>query len=320
VTTAVADGLGTVLDRELGRILEEPVAAVRPRERRFPGAYESCVLEVELESGRAVELFLKDLGSCPDFKDDRRARRERELFMYRDVLAGAQLGTARYYGCVDDRWLFLEFVDGIPVRYCDMPDWHRVVRWLGRMQGAFAGRIGELRASGRLGVRDTAAFREMAARALRSVREFSDGYEGRLARALGRWDDAADAMAEGPPTLVHSAYRPAEVLIADAGGEPRVCPVDWELAAIGSTLFDFANFTDGFEGDELDSLLGAYRDEAALHGWRVPDGDRARFVIECHRLYKHLTLLSHAFPRRYPLDEVEAILAGFEREAAATLG
>jgi aminoglycoside phosphotransferase (APT) family kinase protein len=160
----------------------------------------------------------------------------------------------------------------------------------------------------------------MAARALRSVREFSDGYEGRLARALRRWDVAAEAMAEGPLTLVHSAYRPAEILIADAGDEPRVCPVDWELASIGSTLFDFANFTDGFEGDELDSLFASYRDEAARHGWHVPGGDRARFVSDCHRLYKHLTLLSHSFPRRYPLDEVESILAGFEREAAATLG
>jgi hypothetical protein len=318
VTTAVAGEL-TMLDEELGRMLDEPVSQVRRRDRIFPGSYESCVLEVELESGRQTRLFLKDLGSCPEFKLDREARRERELFMYRDVLPGQALGTARFYGSIENRWLFLEYVDGMPVRYCDIPDWYRAVRWLGRMHGALAGRVAELRRSSPLGRADEAAQWDIAGRALRSMYEFSPAYERRLARALRRWDVAVEAIAAGPLTLVHSAYRPAEVLIEENAEEPRVCPVDWEHAAIGSTLYDFASLTDGFEDRQLDAFLEAYRDEAARHGWKAPGGERARFVIDCHRLHKHLTLLCHAFPRGYPADRAEAILAGVERMAATTL-
>jgi hypothetical protein len=312
--------MSAVVATGLDEILGDEVVDARRRERRFPGAYDSWVLEVDLVSGRGLTLFVKDLSSCPNFKDDRQARRERELFVYRHVLAGTDLGTARFYGCTEDGLLVLEYVDGMPVRYCDIPDWFRAVRWLGRMQGTLAGRIGELRGSGTLPVRDDGLYWDMARRALRSVSEFSVEYERRLSTALRRWDLAVEAMSEGPHTLVHSAYRPAEILICDGAEGRRICPVDWELAAIGSTLFDFSIFTDGFEGEELDALLEAYRGEASRHGWDVPDGARTHFVIDCHRIYKSVTLLSHSAPRGYPHDAVEGILAGVERMAAETLG
>ena len=316
---ATPDLDGLVLPEELERALAERVAGVRRTALPFPGTYDSCVLEVTLASGRETRLFLKDLASCPDFKADRAGRRARELSVYRDVLSGADLGTARFYGCPGDRWLLLEYVEGLPVKYCDIPDWHHSVRWLGRMHATLAGRIDELRQSSRLPVNGERGSWEIAAKAMRSVHQFSPSYERRLARALHRWYVAVEAMTEGPLTLVHGAYRPEEVLIQKTSRGPRVCPVDWENAALGSTLVDFANFTEGFEGNELDLLFDRYREEAATHGWETPVGERARFAMACHRLQKNLTRLAHAAPRGYPSAEVEQLLRGVEQMAAATL-
>lgn len=304
---------------DLSALIGEPVAGAHRRERRFPGAYESWILDVELESGAELALFVKDLNSCPDFKDDRRERHERELFMYRDVLSSAELGTARFYG-YSGGLLVLEFVDGMPVRYCDIPHWLDAARWLGRMQAVFAPRAGELRASGRLAVYDSSFYRSAYGRARGSVSEFSSSLAERLDRALGNWDAAAEAMAGAPSTLVHSAYRPAEILTVGPPGGARICPVDWELAAVGSTLFDIAMLTDGFEGEELERFLEVHREAAAEHGWDVPTGAEARFVLDCHRIHKHLTLLAHASRRGYSAADTEAILTGVEAMAASALG
>src|SRR5437762_11485756 len=47
---------------------------------------------------------------------------------------------------------------------------------------------------------------------------------------------------------------------------PSICPVDWELAAIGSSFYDLAFLADGFEPPRLDQVLEAYRAEALRGG------------------------------------------------------
>src|SRR5205823_228814 len=81
--------------------------------------YAAEVLTVRLDSGAAFRVFLKNFGLSARPKDGPRQRREREVRVYRELLAGAGLGTAGYYGSVLDEargrlWLLLEYVDGTP--------------------------------------------------------------------------------------------------------------------------------------------------------------------------------------------------------------
>jgi thiamine kinase-like enzyme len=49
------------------------------------------------------------------------------------------------------------------------------------------------------------------------------------------------------------------VLVAETGGEVRICPVDWEMAAVGSGLLDLAALTAGqWTEEERTALALAY--------------------------------------------------------------
>ncbi len=97
-------------------------AAIQAFHRRNSGAstsYDTDVVTVQLADGEEFRVFLKDYGYSRISKDGMEGRRERELCVYRDLLAARELGTAQYYGAAWDEphgrfWLLLEFVAGLP--------------------------------------------------------------------------------------------------------------------------------------------------------------------------------------------------------------
>src|SRR5207249_4326179 len=121
-----------------------PITAIHRGRSEYSSSYECAIISVQLANGEQFKVFLKDFGFSHIPKTEPHRRRERELRVYRDLLAGAEaeLGTARYYGCVwdgDERngqegrhWLLLEHMEGTEVRYCDFRYWVEAVRWLGR--------------------------------------------------------------------------------------------------------------------------------------------------------------------------------------------
>src|SRR5262245_60404836 len=95
----------------------EAVAGVERERSDHSSSYPADVVTVRLASGAALRLFLKDFGSSELPKDEPGRQRDRELKVYRELLSGTALGTARYLGSVWDElqgrfWLFLEFVGG----------------------------------------------------------------------------------------------------------------------------------------------------------------------------------------------------------------
>ena len=58
-------------------------------------------------------------------------------------------------------------------------------------------------------------------------------------------------MVSGRRTLLHGVYLPSQILADPDAEQLRICPVDWELAGIGSPLYDFAFFADGFESQQF---------------------------------------------------------------------
>ena len=231
----------------------------------------------------------------------------------KELLAQAGLGTARYYGSVLDAsrgrfWLLLEYVDGMPVRYCDLKYWIAAAGWLGRMHGHFARQSSRLCATCFLVRHDIAFFLSKADLALAAVSHISPALARRLSALLDGYDRLAEVMARGPHTLVHGAYRAKEILVSAGSDPPRICPVDWELAAFGAPLYDLAQLTGGFKPAMLDRFWSAYREQANACDLALPDRQDMSCVLNCFRLHHVMNWLSQSRDREFPETQVARLV------------
>ena len=287
------------------------VVHVRQERAACATSYHASVLTVQFSTGEEVKLFLKDFRFSRLPKDGLRQRAERELRVYRDLLAGAGLGTARYCGTASDEaegqlLLVLEFVDGVRARSCELGAWVAAARWLGRMQGYFARHPARWQACDVLLRHDADFFRARAEGAVRAVSQVAPHLAGRLADVVKDYGRLVDVMAGQPRALVHGSYRPQNLLVGPAAG--RVCPVDWELAAVGAPLYDLAFLSDGFRPPERDRLWHAYLEEVG-GAYRPARGrEEMRYVIDCFRLHKALKSLSEAHEKSFPEGTVAKLV------------
>jgi len=298
------------------------VVAVERRRSDEASSYGADVLTVRLAGGGELELFLKDFGFSRLRKDEPVRQRDRELRVYRELLADPALGTARYEGCLWDEsreryWLFLEHVRGTPLAYLGFEYWIAAAGWLARLQHHVAERASGLGASSDVLLRHDAAFYWSTARlALAATWTVSATLGDRLSGALTYYDRCVDAMmAAGPPTLVHGAYKPRHVLV-DTTREPRrLCPVDWELAAVGSPLYDLAFLAYGYDAEYVALLLDEYGREASAHGMALPPREQMRHAVDCFRLHRILKVLGGAERRTLAEPTVAMLVDSAERLA-----
>jgi aminoglycoside phosphotransferase (APT) family kinase protein len=320
-------------DEELRQSVEHALARVRGggsplaaiRRRPFPGltSYAVEIVSVELASGDAFEIFLKDFGWSRLPKDAVAERRERERRVYEDLLEGQELGTARFYGARWDEaaarfWLMLEFVDGKPLRHCGFERWLEAAAWLGRLHGRFVGQRDRLRGCGFLRRHDADFFVHSAERALRAVSGQSEALAQRLAKVLEGYDAIVAVMTRDPDALVHGSYRPQNVLVVPSSEPPRICPTDWELAAFGRSTYDLAFVCDGFRPPRLDALFDAYEREAESFGMPVCERNELRHEVDCFRLHKTINSLGHLHQWERPAETATKVVAAAE-EIAGTL-
>jgi aminoglycoside phosphotransferase (APT) family kinase protein len=314
------------LERTCPELFGSPsaVAGVSLSRSGLSTSYDTYLITLRLTAGEELTLFLKDFGFSQLPKEGLEQRRERELRVYRDLLAGANLGTARYYGSVWDRsagrfWLLLEFVRGTEVCDCDFQCWVAAAGWLGRMHAHFARRADLLSTCDFLVRHDARFFHSVAAGALRSAARCSPDPSNRLARVLRRYGKVVETMVAQPPTLVHGTYRPGQVLVDDHRQAWRVCPVDWEMAALGSGYYDLAYIADGFDPPRLDEMVGAYRREALGAGMAIPSHDRVKAIVDCYRLHRALNWLCKAGDFPGAGEKVSRLTAMAEQLACGVL-
>jgi hypothetical protein len=265
--------------RELERALSErrgvPVS-VTGLERR-PCAYRTSFaleeLDVELDDGGRLRLMLKDLSRAALHEDALAAKPAllydplREIYVYRDVLEGAGLGTAEYHGSRIDRardrwWLFIENVVGDALwQIGEFGVWEEAARWLARMHASLAGR----RADGGPLLRYD---RELLGVWARRAAGFADdprsswsAAERRRIRDLAaRYGTVSEQLEALAPTFIHGEFYPSNVLVQQGGAVPRICPIDWEIAALGPGLLDLAALSVGkWTASERARLAAAYR-------------------------------------------------------------
>jgi Ser/Thr protein kinase RdoA (MazF antagonist) len=265
-------------------------------------------LEVTLDDGTNLRLVFKDLSEDSLLKEARGVKPSflhdplREIEAYRTVLAPAGLSTAAYYGAAVDAergryWLFLEKVEGVPLwQIGELTTWEHAARWLGEMHGRFEGDLGWQGDAAHMLRYDADFYRLWLRRAQAFAAEAKRGRARKGLEWLAeRHDRLVEQLVELPVTFVHGEFYAGNVLIGEDSGTPRVCPIDWEMAAIGPGLLDLAALTGGEWDDEWrKGPARAYR--AALPESSGLPSAPAEFqaALDCCRLHLALQWLGWA--------------------------
>jgi hypothetical protein len=319
---AIRRCLETGLGERLGRpVVIEEIASRGLDYSRVSGrasrhSYACDALTVGLSGGETIHVFLKDFAAFTTVKDGMegmRRRREREFRTYRDLLANSGLGPPEYYGSIwdEDRGMYLlllEFVDGIEVRCREFESWVIAARWLGAFQGFFGARRNACAMYPLLLQHTDGFFRERAELALSVLSQISTDLYAAIVPIVARYGPIVDLMVSQPQIFVHGAYAPSTILVVPERDPVRVCPFDWELAGLGSPLFDLAFLCDGFDQTRLDVLVGAYWEEAASHRVPLPSRADAAHLINCFRLHRRLNWISRSLEREYSLATVTKLV------------
>jgi hypothetical protein len=279
-TAAAAEPDLAQLEAALSRSYGRPVT-IRDVARR-PSPYSTSFsleeLDVGLDDGTRLELICKNLGRSALLHDARRVRPEflyaplREIRMYEHALAPLDMGTAVYYGAycdvTADRYLL--FLERVPSeKLCHVGEfdvWTRAAHWLGGLHARFAPRAAELRDRVPLLEYDEAHYHRWLNRAAANVARAVDGDAVRcdVMRLAARYGELARTLARLPRTIIHGEFYPSNVLIQRSPATPangRVCPVDWEMAALAPGLVDLAALVSGrWTAEQREAMAIAYYD------------------------------------------------------------
>ncbi len=226
-----------------------------------------------------------------------------EAAVYRNVLDPLATTAPEYYGDYEDplsgeTWLFIEYVEGLPLNKAEPSFTVEAARWIGRLH---------------------AASEQLAPQSARYLRSYSHEYyvgwarrTALYARQLGtevswvaavceRAESLLSRLASSQPVVVHGEYYPNNILVRVA----TVCPVDWQSAALGAGEIDLASLIEGWRPNKVErECVENYREA------RWPNGAPETFekALEAARLYwpmrwlgESLELTAH---RRVYFDEL----------------
>ena len=95
-----------------------------------------------------------------------------------------------------------------------------------------------------------------------------------------------DRLASLPPTFLHGEFYASNVIVPERAGEQRVCPIDWELAAVGPALLDLAALvTGGWEQEQRNAIAGAYWDALTAPELVAGSSQEFREALDCALLH-----------------------------------
>jgi aminoglycoside phosphotransferase len=240
---------------ELLPSLEAAVGPVRSLQRTASPHASTATLETvraRLADGSELDLVLKSAGRDTP----------REVAFYREVLAGAGLGTPRFLAGSErgTGWLLLAALAGGPLwQSADLESWCQAARWLGR-------------AHRRL-VDDAARLRPAAGCHYEDQLERAVHCDARAAGLRAACATAAAALRAAPRTVVHGEAFPSNVLLGPAG---ELALVDWETAGHGPGVLDLAALSAGWPPAEATRIAAAYAEGGVADaGGAVADADSA---------------------------------------------
>ena len=273
--------LTEALECELSGRSGEPRRVVHLTRRPSRYATSATIEDIDahLDDGRSLRLILKDMSRDALLETARRTKPtflydpRREIEVYRKILAKADLGTAIRYGSAADPrrrryWLLLEKVPGLELyQVGELELWQEVARRLAEMHDRLARHVDDRSgpSAARLLLHDRDFYLLWLRRAERFVGEAGASQRSRSALAwlASRYGAIVDRLLDLPVSVIHGEFYASNVLVERRPSGIRVCPVDWEMAAVGPGLVDLAALTSG-KWEEADRAAVALTYRAGL--------------------------------------------------------
>src|SRR5262249_46371623 len=145
----------------------------------------------------------------------------------------------------------------------DFSAWEEVARWLGRLHAEVAAAAPHLAAEAHLIAHGANYYRNWMRRALAiqgvSAEATDIAGRSRLEKLAARYEEVLARLAALPRTFIHGEFYASNVLVQETATGLRVCPVDWEMAALRPGLIDLAALTAGkWTPDQQEALALAY--------------------------------------------------------------
>jgi thiamine kinase-like enzyme len=255
------------------------IASIERRPSPYSTSFSLEEIDVEFVGGGRMELMFKDLNwysmlaSAQIIKPFFLYDPVREIETYRRILKPKLLGTPRCYGSVVNAerghyWLFMERVGGLQLRHVgEWATWLEAARWLGRLHSELPGGQSFVRTAYRSNLLcyDRTLYRQWILRAEMLLHRAEAAYPSQARRDIrwlaSRYHKVIASLMALPMTFIHGEFYASNVLASTwPGGELRLCPVDWELAAIGPGLVDLAALCAGsWTPEQKAELADAYR-------------------------------------------------------------
>ncbi len=140
--------------------------------------------------------------------------------------------------------------------------WEAAAGWLGAMHLRFGDGLDRHRRAATCSTTTATYYRRWIERA-RLVRPCPGQPESR-ARSVdwlaARYEPVIEELLAMPKTVIHGEFYASNVLVAGDAADPRVAPVDWELAAAAPGLIDLAALVSGgWSDDDREAIVSAYR-------------------------------------------------------------
>jgi len=263
-------------------------------------------LTVWFEDSEPLRLVFKNLNprtlsaearaAKPEFLDDPL----REIELYRSLLDSRQLGTAFCYGSVADLpsercWLFLEKVEGRELyQVGEFEIWQQTARWLARLHSRYRTVDGlQVAAKARLIRYDGAYYERWMERASSYQTHTAEGAKTtdqlRWKQLTAWYPQVVHELTALPATLIHGEFYASNVIVQGALSSLRVCPVDWERAALGPGLIDLAALVAG-KWTELQKEDLAMQYLAELQTCSIDAPQPEEFLRELHLCRLHLAM------------------------------
>lgn len=277
---------------------------------RESSAYRSSFPLEELtawfEEGEPLKLIFKNLNPRALSEEARAAKPEflddplREIELYRSLLDSRQLGTAFCYGSAVDVpagrfWLFLEKVEGRELyQVGEFEIWRQTARWLARLHSRNRATEGlPLAVKARLIRYDAAYYERWLERASSCQVQMAEGEQTteqlRWQQLAAWYPQVVRELTALPATLIHGEFYASNVIVQGTFLSLRVCPVDWERAALGPGLIDLAALVAG-DWTELQKRDMAMQYLSELHSCSIEVPEPDDFLRQLHLCRLHLAM------------------------------
>lgn len=269
--------LPNLLSERIGRTIR--IRSVRRRASPYASSSPIEHVLLGLEGGGRLDLVFKDTSPLTRLDAARKVRPRlvenplREIRTYESILSQSRFGTPRFYAAVVQpgakRYgFFMENVRSAPLwQYGEGDLWAQAAHWLARFHAA---PLALPAATQRLLLHHDAEFyRTWMRRAVKyhAARGRPAGPRRQWERLVSRYERVVQRLATLPTCVIHGEFFPSNVLVRAHRKRARICPIDWEMAAVGPVVIDLASLTaGGWTVEQRRAMIHAYHAASARAG------------------------------------------------------